>query len=112
MPNSLRLTRPTRFAWYRETLPALFQPNVLFGTVYKKVTQEEFIFQIRDIHGQIPFVSSHLKLGEKYRVVVAGQSADGCDTTTTRFTGVVDGENIAFNDLLWATTAMGCLPTP
>ena len=79
------------------------------GTEYKKVTPEEFSFPIGEIGDQIKITNNNLKLGEQFRIMVTGLSADECNGRSTSYTGVATGEVINLNNLEWATTLMACV---
>jgi hypothetical protein len=72
----------------------------------------EFTFLIGEIGGQIQVTDSQLKLGENFRITVAGMSADDWNTRSTRFSGVANAEAMVMRDLLWATTVMACVKSP
>jgi hypothetical protein len=81
------------------------------GTEYKEVKPEEFTFPIGEIGNQIELTSTHLKLGEQFRITVSGLSADDCNGRSTRYTGVANADKITLTHLSWATTTMACVKT-
>ncbi len=82
------------------------------GEEYKEVNPEVFSYQSKELGDPIKLTSSTLKLGERYKIIISGLSADGCNTRSTQFTGVADSETILLKDLLWSNTMMPCLKTP
>jgi hypothetical protein len=82
------------------------------GKTYTKVTPEEFTFPIGEAAMQITINSYTVKMGEKFKIIVYGLSADDCNGRSASFTGMADSETILLKDLLWSTTEMACVKIP
>jgi len=82
------------------------------GKVYQPVNPEEFSFPAGAVRDTIQITSKNIRMGEQFRVTVDGLSADGCNNTSTRYTGVVNSSMISLADLPWQQTLVGCLKAP
>lgn len=79
------------------------------GIVYQKASPEEFEFPLQDLGAEIEIRSASVTVGEKYRLQISGLSSDNCNTTSASVEGKARSAQIVIEDLMWATTMMGCL---
>lgn len=75
---------------------------------YQEVAPEEITLSVQEINRFARFDSDQIRLGERYKLVIAGLSNDNCNTTSAEVEDVVQQTDITFDNLSWATTEIGC----
>ena len=78
------------------------------GVVYQKVTPEEFIIPLVDIHEFAVIESSQVSVDEEYRLQISGLSSDNCNNASVSIEAVARRQDITIEDLDWMTTEMAC----
>jgi len=78
------------------------------GVEYEAVTPEEFTFPVQEMGEIIKVESNHIRIGEKYRLLISGLSNDNCNTTSASVEGIAQQAEIILEDLMWMTTLMAC----
>lgn len=78
------------------------------GVEYEEVTPEEFTFPVQEIDEIIEVESDHIRIGEKYRLMISGLSSDNCNTTSASVEGTAQRAEMIIEDLMWMTTMMAC----
>lgn len=79
------------------------------GIAYQPVVPEQFDFPVKGIEGSVSLVSATLRAGDRFRILLAGKSRDGCNRTSSDHTGVADGAEVRLEGLAWTTTARACV---
>jgi hypothetical protein len=78
------------------------------GVEYEEVTPEEIIIPVQEISESVKIETDQIKVGERYRLAIAGLSNDNCNTMSAGIDDVAQQADIALDDLNWATTEMAC----
>lgn len=78
------------------------------GVEYEEVAPEEIRIHVQEISDSVKIESGQLKVGERYRLAIAGLSNDNCNTTSANIEEVAQQADISLDDLRWATTEMAC----
>jgi|GEM_PF-5539818 len=78
------------------------------GVEYEAVTPEEFTFPIQEIGEIVEIESDHIRIGEKYRLLISGLSSDNCNTSSASVESIAQHAEIIIEDLMWMTTLMAC----
>jgi len=79
------------------------------GITYQEVTPEEFRIDVSGSGGTLSVRSETVRVGERFRVLLAGTSADGCNQTSAERTDEATSAEVVLGDLSWETTARGCV---
>jgi hypothetical protein len=79
------------------------------GTTYEPVKPEEAVFPVSDLAGSVEVSTTHVRVGDKFRILLSAKSRDGCNTTSADHVGTAESTSVALGSLDWSTTARGCL---
>ena len=88
------------------------------GIEYLEVTQEDFLFPVKEISETIEVRSKTVEVGERYKLSIVGQYKDGCNALSTSVNSTADSETITFShadsiksdpgEIYWSRTFIDC----
>jgi hypothetical protein len=79
------------------------------GITYQEVTPEEHQIDVSGIGATLAVPSETVRVGERFRVLLTGKSADGCNQTSAERSDEARSAEVVLEGLSWETTARGCL---
>jgi hypothetical protein len=79
------------------------------GTTYQPVKPEEAAFPVSEIAGSVEVSTTHVRVGDKFRILLSAKSRDGCNTTSADHVGTAESASVVLGSLEWSTTARGCV---
>lgn len=79
------------------------------GVEYRDVTPERFELSAAALGGRIELKSAAIRVGERFRLRIAGLHRDNCNTTSADLVREARSARVIVEKLAWQTTAKACL---
>ena len=79
------------------------------GITFQPVTAEEFELPVAGITGTLSLRSTTVRVGDRFRILLSGKSADGCNRTSAEQQATAGAAEVLLDGLAWTTTARACV---
>ena len=79
------------------------------GVTYRPVDPEEVEIPVDGIAGELSLRSATVRVGDRFRILLFGKSADGCNRTSADHQATAGAAEVLLDGLAWTTTARACV---